>query len=48
MRLALRFVQAQMSFVFADHRLPPWCWGPRERGLQSTGTAFIHAWQRGA
>ncbi|XP_010021139.1 PREDICTED: protein ATP1B4 [Nestor notabilis] len=21
--------------ILTDHRLPPWCWGPRESGLQS-------------
>lgn len=47
MCLALHFTQARMFFAFADHRLPPWCRGPRECGLQSAGTAFPCAQQCG-
>lgn len=46
MYLALHFIKD--SPVVADHRLPSWCWGPRERGLQSAGTAFIRGGQGGA
>lgn len=34
-----------MFFAVADHWLPPWCRGPRERGVQSAGTAFLCALQ---
>lgn len=36
-----------MFFAVADHRLPPWRRGPRERGLQSAGTALLRARQHG-